>query len=592
MNVFFDSLKAVYQKHPFLVVLFISMLLTLPWISMGEFYYKGEPREASVATFIINTGNWILPAGYADEVAYKPPLMHWLIVLFSLPIGHVTETTARLPSALSLIGITLMTFVFLKKRTTTFIAFTASLMVLTSFEMHRWAMESRVDMLLAFFMTGALFSLFRWEEKGLKGYPVWIPLFLGGAALVKGPVGILLPSLVFGVYLLILRRYSLWQIIVKNLIVLLPAAFILFIWYVLAYQQGGSHFLNLVYAENIGRFLGKSNKSLGIAYNLGHIGPFWYYLPGILVGFIPWSFLLVLSAFTVKYTNPFKSVTFKSFFQRFAALNKVTLFSILTVTIIIAFYMIPSSKRTVYIMPVYPFAAYLLVLLYEWALIKRPGLIKGMAVFIAALSGLLLLLEVVFRFVNLHDSFGYLFKDVKTNYDVSVFSEAFRHPGIVAVIVWGLLFSVLIMNQFILRKKSIKTILVGMLLLFACLQAFMEGSVYSVFKDAYSSKPFAEKITSKYNLTGNTYVMNDLTAFPNLYGLNFYTGNHFKNFEKELPANGYFITGSTMIDQIRKKYSGQYTFEELDRSPNKFNDFNDIMVLYKLTKTGEKEYKK
>ena len=92
MNKLIDSLKAIYLKHPLLLVLFISMLLTLPWITMGEFYYKGEPREATLATFIMNTGNWILPSGYADETAYKPPFMHWLIVLFSLPFGSVSIT--------------------------------------------------------------------------------------------------------------------------------------------------------------------------------------------------------------------------------------------------------------------------------------------------------------------------------------------------------------------------------------------------------------------------------------------------------------------------------------------------------------------
>jgi 4-amino-4-deoxy-L-arabinose transferase-like glycosyltransferase len=588
MNRFIDTLKTIYQKHPFLVVLCISMLLTLPWITVGEFYYKGEPREASVATFIMNTGNWILPAGYADEVAYKPPFMHWLIVLFSLPAGYVSEATARLPSALSLIGITLMTFVFLRKRTTTFIAFTASIMVLTCFEMHRWALESRVDMMLAFFMIGALFSLFRWEEKGLKGYPVLIPLFLGGAALVKGPVGILLPCLVFGVYLLILHQHSLWKIIFKNLIVALPAALLLFIWYVLAYRQDGSHFLNLMYAENIGRFLGKSEKSLGISYNLGHIEPFWYYFPSLLVGFFPWSFLLVLSAFCVRYTNPFRTFSFKTFLQKIAALDKVALYSILSIGIIILFYMIPASKRTVYIMPVYPFAAYLLVLLYQWSLAKKPKLIKGLSFFILGLSGLVLVLEVIFYFVSLSDLLGPLFRDVKTHHDVSVFSEAFLHPSMMAIVVWFFLLAAFITDLVILKSKSYRTVLFGMLALFACLQVCLEGSAYPVFKDAYSSRPFAEKIKSRYNLTGYTYVMNDLTTFPNLYGLNFYTGNHFKNFEKELPDNGYFITGSTMIDQIRKKYSGKYTFEELERSQNKFNDFNDIMVLYKLTRIGQK----
>jgi hypothetical protein len=40
-----------------------------------------------------------------------------------------------------------------------------------------------------------------------------------------------------------------------------------------------------------------------------------------------------------------------------------------------------------------------------------------------------------------------------------------------------------------------------------------------------------------------------------------------------------------MIDEIRKEFDGKYTFTELERSSDKFNDFNDIMVLYKINKT-------
>ncbi|MDD4972194.1 MAG: glycosyltransferase family 39 protein [Paludibacter sp.] len=587
MNKLIDTLKTIYEKHPFLVVFFISMLLTLPWITMGEFYYKGEPREATVATFIMNTGNWILPAGYADEVAYKPPFMHWIIVLFSLPFGAVSITTARLPSALSLIGITLMTFVFLQKRKSTFVAVIASLMLLTSFEMHRWGIESRVDMLLAFLMAGALFSLYRWEEKGLKGYPLLIPVFLGGAALVKGPVGFILPCLVFAVYLLLLQRYSLWKIISKNILVAIPAVLMLGCWYVLAYRQDGSHFLNLVFAENIGRFLGMSNQSLGIKYNLGHIGPFWYYIPAIVVGFMPWSIMLIMSAFGIKYTNPFRQFNIKAFLQKLSAMDKVTLFSIVSIAIILLFYMIPASKRTVYIMPAYPFAAYLLVLLYDWAVNNKPQLIKGLGNFILGLSFFMLALEGIFRFVNLSSLVGPLFHDTKTLHDINVFSGAFQHPTLLAVAVWVLLLAAILTFRVVLKRKSSYSILFGMMALFVCLQVFLEGSVYPEFKDSYSSKSFAEKIQARYDLKGNTYVINDLTLFPNLYGLNFYTGNHFRNFEKELPSTGYFITGSTMIDQIRKKYAGRYVFEELYRSPDKFNDFNDMMIVYKIIKIGK-----
>jgi len=586
MNKLIDTFKAIYLRHPFLLILFISMLLTLPWITLSEFYTKGEPREATVATCILNTGNWVLPADYADEVAYKPPFMHWFIAIASLPSGAVSETTSRLPSAMGLIGITMMFFAFLYKRKSKFQAILATLILLTSFEMHRSGIEARVDMFLAFFMIGSLLSFFKWEERGLKGFPFLIPIFLGGAALVKGPVGILLPCLVFGIYLLILQRYSLWKIIVKNVIVALPALAILSVWYILAYQQGGAPFLNLVYAENFGRFLGNDSKTLGIAYELGHKGPFWYYIPAIMLGFMPWSFLLIFSAFSISYKGFFKNVKLKtpSFFRHLAGMNKVTLFSIVSVIIILTFYAIPSSKRSVYIMPAYPFAAYLLMLLYEWAVATKPKLIKLLTYIVLGISGILLLLVSIFHFVNLQDIATPLIHNAKTLNDISLFSTAFQQPGVLGVFVWFLLLAAFVFCLLVLKKRTADTLLFGTIALFICIQVFLEGLAYPVFKNGYSTRPFAEKIEAKYDLKGKTFVTVDLKEYPNLYGLNFYLGNSFRNFDKEQPMEGYFITGSKSTEKINQKYAGKYTFEELERTVNKYNDFNDIIILYKIIK--------
>lgn len=589
MNKLITTVKEVYLRHPFLLILLISILLSLPWITISEFYTKGEPREATVATCMLNTGNWVLPTDYADEVAYKPPFMHWLIAVFSLPSGHVSETTARLPSALSLIGIGIMFFVFLYKRTSKFQAGLGVLILLTCFEMHRSGIEARVDMFLSFFMIGALLSMFRWEEKGLKGYPILIPLLLGGAALVKGPVGALLPCLVFGFYLLVLQRYSLWKIIIKNVIIGLPALAILSIWYLLAYQQGGEQFLNLVYAENFGRFLGEDNKALGLKYSLGHEGPFWYYIPAIILGFLPWSFLFIFSMLSISYKGLLTNIKGKwsSIPKRLAKMDKVRLFSIVSVVIILLFYSIPLSKRSVYIIPAYPFAAYLLVLLYEWAAAKKTKLILLLTRIILTVTGILLLLASVFYFLDLFEITSKLNFNAKTLNDISLFSNAFQHPTVLSVFVWFLLLAAFICCLLILKKKDSKTILFATLALFICFEVFLEGMAYPVYKNGYSSRPFAEKIEAKYDLKNKTYVLNNLNEYPNLYGLNFYLGNYFRNFEKELPTEGYFIVGANNIEKIRQKYAGKYAFEELERTPNKYNDFKDVIILYKIIKLGK-----
>ena len=86
-------------------------MLTLPFIGMGHFYTRGEPREALVAMAMLDQGNFILPF-FQGEFAFKPPMLHWLVALFSMPQGYVSEMTARLPSALAYIAMCYGFFLF------------------------------------------------------------------------------------------------------------------------------------------------------------------------------------------------------------------------------------------------------------------------------------------------------------------------------------------------------------------------------------------------------------------------------------------------------------------------------------------------
>ena len=84
-------------------VLMIAAMLTLPFIGIGHFYTRGEPREAIVAVAMMEQSNYILPI-FQGEFAFKPPMLHWLVSLFSLPKGYVSEFTARMPSAVAFIA--------------------------------------------------------------------------------------------------------------------------------------------------------------------------------------------------------------------------------------------------------------------------------------------------------------------------------------------------------------------------------------------------------------------------------------------------------------------------------------------------------
>lgn len=301
------TLQYLYLQKPITMVIVICIISVLPWIGLGDFSTKGEPREAAVAVSMLETGNWVLPQVYANEFAYKPPLAHWLMAAASLPQGYVSEFTSRLPSALAFIILIGFTLVFFGKRLRFQQAFIATLLLITCIEIHRAAMTTRVDMLLTTFIVIGLYQLYRWEDKlELKGVPIAIPALLGCAVLTKGPVGIILPLFVFGVYLLMLRKYSYLVIFKALLYAGISSIFLPLLWYVAAWKQGGDTFLNVMLAENFGRFFHLSTPD--IHYNLGHENGVWYNFMTLAAGFVPWTIFFFFSLFGLKLHKPEKSV--------------------------------------------------------------------------------------------------------------------------------------------------------------------------------------------------------------------------------------------------------------------------------------------
>ena len=141
------------RRNVFQAITLIAFVL-IPWLGLHDFSTRGEAREALVGRSILTTGNWILPRSYNGSVPSKPPFLHWLMAISSMPFGQVNEFSARLPSAV-LALLTVGFFLFLLKdffNTKAQIFFI--LLLSFSFEWLRASVSTRVDMVHA----GAAFS--------------------------------------------------------------------------------------------------------------------------------------------------------------------------------------------------------------------------------------------------------------------------------------------------------------------------------------------------------------------------------------------------------------------------------------------------
>lgn len=353
-----------------LAVIVMAFLIFVPWLGDALFYTKGEPREAIVAMSMLQSGNWILPVNFGIDIPYKPPLLAWLIAVFSLIFngGEVSEFTSRLPSALAAVALVVAFWRLVKSRYNENIAWTTALVLVTCFEFFRAAMACRVDMVLTACMVGGMMAIF-----AMRRFWSWRTLFaillLSGAVLTKGPVGALLPCLVMAVYLLI-EGHNFWRVALQLTTICLASFVLPAIWYYLAWQQGGDAFLGLALEENIGRLTGTMSYE-------SHINPWYYNVFTILAGMLPWT---VPALIAMCYRRIRRHFTW----HNMRSLRGLDLFALTAVVVIFVFYCIPASKRSVYLLPCYPFLAYGVAALLMR--ITQTKLLRGYAVAISILS--------------------------------------------------------------------------------------------------------------------------------------------------------------------------------------------------------------
>ena len=322
------------------LLMMLCFLLYLWGLGDVPFYTKGEPREATVVWEIYATGEWILPLRNGHIIPSKPPLFHWLGTLASYACGGVSEFTIRFPSALlATVGV-LLTY-------STGVALwgveagaVAAVVLATSFEWSRAATTARVDMTLTVCMVSAfLFFLFLYR----RGTVGWRDAFcfyvlLGFATLAKGPVGAVLPGLAIVIFLAV-RKHLVFlrqlHVIAGGLIVLLIAGS----WYALALWQGGyDFFTKQIMKENVLRFFTS---------DAGHEHPFYYFLPNLFLGMAPWSFF-------------FPPLIVFLYRRRRVWAEKQYLYLVVWIATTFLFYSVAKSKRSVYILPLYPAVALLL----------------------------------------------------------------------------------------------------------------------------------------------------------------------------------------------------------------------------------------
>ncbi|NBW40111.1 hypothetical protein EBR25_03800 [bacterium] len=369
-----------------IIVTALSLCVLLP-ASSAPFISTGEPREAVVSQSMLLHNDLSYAVRYGDDIATKPPLLHWLIVFSAMVHGELTELTSRLPSIISAVSILLTWGLVVSSLMGISIGVLTTAILLSSSEWLRHASLARVDMLLAATSNLALIALFYWikERKVLFLLLSAIPLSL--AALTKGPIGVLLPLfLVFT--LLIIRRELKFGMLIQLAILSVSALTPLLFWYWNQMEASDGASFNIFLSENIDRLLGRMSKGED-----PHLHGSFYLAGSLLTGILPWSLFCIPLLFSVIRK---RSDIQRKYNELGSAQKQLLQFALATTIIWFCFYLLPSSKRGVYLLPAYPSIALLLAMSVSYLESKCQKLLRRSAVIFAIFFLVLWLLVTLF----------------------------------------------------------------------------------------------------------------------------------------------------------------------------------------------------
>jgi 4-amino-4-deoxy-L-arabinose transferase-like glycosyltransferase len=257
-----------------------SYLLYFRDLSTVGFLSVDEPRYASIGRDMARSGDWITPRLWGEVWLEKPPLLYWTIAA-ATGFGRRDEIAARLPIALLAVGFLIFYWFALRRAAGTPAASIATAILATSAGFMAYSSVAVTDLPVAVLFASAMLLAMPWAT-GNSG-PRRLPLagaLLGLAVLTKA----LLP-VIFAAPILWWGRRRLGQLLLPLLAMVAVAA----PWYAVASARHGRLLIDTLFLRHqVDRFFNAGAEVL-------HPQPWWFFLPVVLAGLLPWTPLLPLA---------------------------------------------------------------------------------------------------------------------------------------------------------------------------------------------------------------------------------------------------------------------------------------------------------
>ena len=314
-------------KRDYLLMVVVASIVMLTNLGGPKLWDRDEPRNASCAAEMIERNDWVTPVFNGELRTHKPVLLYWFTMAAYAVFG-VNEFGARFPSAVLAIGTALATYHIGKRLFNRSVGVWSAVILCSSIMFGIAGRAATPDSVLIFFATLSLMTYvlgtFPSREESDEAKPLdTTNLFpqstltvvimyglMGIAILAKGPVGLVIPTAVIGMFLLIMRlpeadesanttprTWGGWLLslvrpfapihflktcwFMRPITAVAVALAIAAPWYIWVGLRTDGEWLAGFFAEhNLGRAMRPME---------GHGGGVLFYPVALLIGFFPWS---------------------------------------------------------------------------------------------------------------------------------------------------------------------------------------------------------------------------------------------------------------------------------------------------------------